>query len=134
MPTTLMQWMCAALALVLGAEALAQGYVVIGTPPPTVSLGELTIKNPGPQEIVFSLSASACKTTEVRIPANRLVKVGCPSVARLTTLLRTKMPGGEILDRRQSLATGVHCFVAVDDSGAYVLSTGTPALPLPLTR
>lgn len=115
------------LALVLGAGTTAQEYVGIGTPPPPVSRGEVTIKNIGPQDIILSLSASGCKMAEVRVLANESVKVSCGKAETLTTLLRTKMPNGEILERRQWLATGAHYFIASDNSGAFVLSTGTPA-------
>lgn len=114
----------AACALFSGASAQNSGYVGMGPPPPSLSVGEITVRNPTPQEMVFGMSGAGCRMTEVRIPPTERVKLGCAGSESVTTMFRTIKPNGAVLAREQKLATRLHYVVVLDDAGAFILSSG----------
>lgn len=111
-------------AMFSGANSQSTGYVGIGPQPPSLSVGEITVTNPIPQEMVFSIDGAGCSTTEVRIPRNQRVKLGCAGTEIVSIAIRTVKPDGAVLVRGQKLATMVHYLIVLDDAGAFILSPG----------
>lgn len=86
--------------------------------------------NPVRQDIVIAFTAAGCEATEMRVVALSTVKISCGSEASFTVHVRTRLPDGIVLDRKQ-IATGEAYFIGVDNAHAYVLSRWTPP-PTPM--